>query len=122
MNLAKITRLARQRYRQIFGGNAPPVAKDVPLICYLAESDYRQVVGDTELADLTFFEHWATLALLGEMFKKGGVRVIFTPLFPDDYFRWLKKNRFENSPQSRSRYAIWLTTGRLNELSFQRDF
>lgn len=116
MDLAKITRLARKRYHQVIGdSNIEGIA--VPIACYLDEKCYRAVCDD----ELNFFEHWALLAIFGEMATKRGAIIIYVPIVPTDYFKWLKKLKFENTPQNRARYANWLMTGILNGPGGQID-
>jgi len=116
MNLAKITRLARHRYHQTIGDSVsfPDI---VPMACYLCEQHYKQVCED----ELTFYEHWALLALFGEMCKNKPFKIIFVPILPEDYFLWLEKNGFQNSPQIRSRYVTAIPSGTNDGLSSQID-
>lgn len=116
MDFAKITRLARKRYHQIIGDNDIK-GIIVPIACYIDEKYYRAICDD----ELTFFEHWATLALFGEMAAKRGAIIVFVPIVPGDLFRWCKKNKFENTPQTRARYVNWLMTGTIKGPSGQID-
>ena len=116
MDLARITRLARRRYRQCIGhSNIKGIT--VPIVCYLTERDYRQVCDD----ELIFYEHWAMLALFAEMLSKRGGVIVFMPLVPADFFLWLEKNKFKNCYESRSKYTIWLLSGTVNGISGQFD-
>lgn len=116
MDFAKITRLARRRHHQTIGGGD---IKGVvaPITCYLDERSYRQVCDD----ELTFFEHWALLSIFGEMAAKRGALIVFVPIVPADYFKWLKKNKFNNRPEYRARYVNWLMSGELDGPSGQID-
>jgi hypothetical protein len=116
MDLAKITRLARKRFHQVVG-NSNLKNVPCPIACYIDETCYQAVCDD----ELAFFEHWALLALFGEMIAKHGAIVIFVPIVPADYFRWLKKLNFENTPQSRARYVNWLMSGTIEGPGGQID-
>jgi hypothetical protein len=116
MNLAKITRLARRRYRQVVGDGDIRGAI-VPIACYLDEKSYRQVCDD----DATFFEHWAIIALFGEMAAKRGAFICYMPIVPEDYFDWCEKNKLQNSTGTRARYAQYLATGIIDGITFQQD-
>jgi hypothetical protein len=116
MNLAKITRLARKRYHQVIGENDIK-GLVVPIASYCDERCYRQVCD----GELTFFEHWATLSLLGEMAYKHGAIIVFVPIVPEDYFVWLEKFKLENSPQARARYVNWLMSGKIDGPGGQID-
>jgi hypothetical protein len=116
LDFAKITRLARKRYRQTIGGSEllPDL---VPIACYICEGDYNKICED----ELTFYEHWALLALFGEMCGKGGVNIIFCPIIPEDYFLWLEQNGLKNNYGSRARYANFMVTGTANGYGVQED-
>src|SRR4030042_2787882 len=114
MDLAKITRLARKRYRQIIGDSVsfPDL---IPMACYLCEDDYKRICED----ELSFYEHWALLALFGEMCSGRPFKIIFVPLISENYFLWLKKNGFQNNPQMRARYANYIISGTIDGFGSQ---
>lgn len=116
MDLAKITRLARHRYHQVIAdSNIEGVV--VPIACYIDEDSYHKICDDA----LSFFEHWAFLAIFGEMAAKRGAVIVFVPLNPEDYFAWCEKYKFINNPQSRAKYVSQLLSGTIDGISSQID-
>jgi hypothetical protein len=116
MDLAKLTKIARIRYRQVVYENDIRGVL-VPISCYLCDRDYKQVCDDS----ITFFEHWTMMGIFAEMVAKKGGQILFVPIEPADYFKWMEENGLKNNSGSRSRYVTFIITGKTDGIFYQKD-
>ncbi len=109
MNLAKLTKMARERFHAIKAEH-PLDGVLVPLTCYITPIDYIEAAADAEL--LSWLEHMVLNCLFAEMAERAGAMVVLVPIFSHDYHIWRRRHKLENTTTARAKYAAQVALGK----------